>query len=179
MILAKLAILEALREGRLTVSPMDSESLQPASIDLRLGTNFLVPRDRILDPHPQDLGKADLRAEEASSMVLQPGEFVLARTVEVVKLAHSISGFVEGRSSVGRGGLFIHNAGFIDPGFEGTITLELFNAFPTPIRIWAGRRICQIVLMECVGESGGYQGKYQGQIAATSSRFDLDAEVFE
>lgn len=176
MILAKSAIQDALRAGHLSVDPMNEESIQPASIDLRLGTHFLIP-DFNFFYHPYDIGDAPMLEQEGEEIIIPAMGFLLARTIERIRLSDDISGFVEGRSSVGRGGLFIHNAGFIDPGFEGTITLELFNAFPAPLRLKAGRRICQIVLMDCRGESGGYHGKYQGQTNTTASMFDKDPEV--
>jgi dCTP deaminase len=86
-----------------------------------------------------------------------------------------MTAFVEGRSSVGRMGLFIQNAGWVDPGFKGEITLELYNANSLPIRLEAGRRICQLVL--CSMDKPAlkpYSGKYQGQMKSTGSRVYLD-----
>lgn len=175
MILAKSSIREALDSGNLEVSPLDSESIQPASVDLRLGTHFLVPD--LTDRRSCPLGEVPMVQFVSDRVVIPAHGFLLARTVERVRLADTLTGFVEGRSSVGRGGLFIHNAGFVDPGFDGTITLELFNAHAVPLELWAGRRICQLVLMECKGISGGYHGKYQHQVEATASRFNQDAEA--
>jgi dCTP deaminase len=88
-----------------------------------------------------------------------------------------LTAFVEGRSSVGRSGLFIQNAGWVDPGFHGMITLELYNANNAPMRIAAGRRICQLVLARAddVVEQP-YAGKYQGQMDTTGSRVHMDVE---
>jgi dCTP deaminase len=97
--------------------------------------------------------------------------------MEYVKLPDDLTSFVEGRSSIGRMGLFIQNAGWVDPGFEGQITLELYNANSLPIRLEAGRRICQLVFckMDQVAENP-YRGKYQGQRGTTGSRVFKDSE---
>jgi dCTP deaminase len=92
-------------------------------------------------------------------------------TREFIRLPANITAFVEGRSSIGRIGLFIQNAGWVDPGFEGTITLELYNANRLPIRLTSGRRICQIVFARMDGPaSRPYAGKYQHQMDAVGSR---------
>jgi dCTP deaminase len=99
--------------------------------------------------------------------------------MEYVRLPHNLTAFVEGRSSIGRIGLFIQNAGWVDPGFEGQITLELYNANSLPIRLEAGRRICQLVFCRMdQAADAPYQGKYQGQRNATGSQVSKDREVF-
>jgi dCTP deaminase len=101
----------------------------------------------------------------------------LATTCEYIRLPADVTAFVEGRSSIGRIGLFIQNAGWVDPGFEGNITLELFNANRLPIRLVAGRRICQLVFARMdQAAQNPYSGKYQGQRQTTGSRIALDAE---
>ena len=101
----------------------------------------------------------------------------MATTRERVEVPDFLAAFVEGRSSIGRMGLFIQNAGWVDPGFCGQITLELYNANNLPIEIEAGRRICQIVFakMDQPVESA-YCGKYQNQKGAMSSRVFDDVE---
>ncbi|MCZ6729704.1 MAG: dCTP deaminase, partial [SAR324 cluster bacterium] len=85
--------------------------------------------------------------------------------------------FVEGRSSIGRIGLFVENAGWVDPGFEGELTLELYNANRQPIRLQAGRRICQLVFARMdQPASVPYRGKYQGQRKPMGSRIYQDSE---
>jgi len=95
----------------------------------------------------------------------------------VIRIPANVTAFVEGRSSIGRMGLFIQNAGWVDPGFEGNITLELFNANRLPLRLSAGRRICQIVFafMDKATQTP-YKGKYQGQRGTVGSMIfkDLD-----
>jgi dCTP deaminase len=112
------------------------------------------------------------------SFVVPAHGFVLATTREYIRLPHTLTAFVEGRSSVGRLGLFIQNAGWVDPGFEGSITLELYNANHAPMRIEAGRRICQLVIAQADRPvERPYCGKYQGQRETTGSRAHLDTEV--
>ena len=106
-----------------------------------------------------------------------PGQFVLATTMEYFELPDNLTAFVEGRSSMGRMGLFIQNDGSVDPGFKGEITLELFNANKCAIELKAGRRVGQLVFAEMDDYAmNPYRGKYQGQMGATGSRVFLDRE---
>jgi dCTP deaminase len=163
--------------GELEVSPITSESIQPASIDCRLGDHFLVVEDRQM--HTIDLNTEIIyRQLDGPSITIPPHSFLLATTMEFVRLPQNLTAFVEGRSSIGRIGLFIQNAGWVDPGFEGQITLELYNANSLPIRLEAGRRICQLVF--CLMDQAAaapYKGKYQGQRRATGSQVFKDIEV--
>jgi deoxycytidine triphosphate deaminase len=113
-------------------------------------------------------------------VVIPPRSFVLATTDEWVSLPPTLLGRVDGRSSLGRLGLFVENAGFIDPGFRGTITLEFFNASRLPVTVTVGQRICQMSLetlsSPCTRPYGdpSRQSKYQGQSGATMSRITLE-----
>ncbi|CAK6475151.1 dCTP deaminase [Peribacillus castrilensis] len=109
-------------------------------------------------------------------IIIPPQAFVIGTTIEVIKLPNNMSAFVEGRSSIGRLGLFIQNAGWVDPGFEGHITLELYNANRVPIELKAGRRICQLVLAALDQETTPYIGKYYGQNKATETQVSLEEE---
>lgn len=177
MILSDRTLEDMIKAGTLTVDPLGPDSIQPASIDCRLGTHFLEVEDR-------KISVIDLKTEiayrefEGESITIPAKSFVLATTMEYVKLPNDLTAFVEGRSSIGRIGLFIQNAGWVDPGFEGQITLELFNANSLPIRLDAGRRICQLVFckMDQTARSP-YQGKYQGQRRTTGSRVFKDSET--
>ncbi len=109
--------------------------------------------------------------------LLLPGQFVLATTMEYISLPDDLTAFVEGRSSLGRMGLFIQNAGWVDPGFRGEITLELYNANRCAIELTAGRRVGQLVFARMDAPAlRPYDGKYQGQRGATGSRVHLDEE---
>lgn len=176
MILSDKTIKRMLESGELGVEPLDLSQIEPASIDLRLGDTFLTPRATtgicsMSEPPEYETMTAD-------EFVIPTRGFVLATTREVVRLPDNLTAFVEGRSSVGRLGLFIQNAGWVDPGFEGAITLELYNANNAPMRIEAGRRICQLVLAQADQTvERPYRGKYQGQRVTTGSRIHLDSEV--
>lgn len=164
---------------------VDPVALQPASVDLTLGDHWLVPRanterfyenpafeTEAFEVGTDTMKPVDYDATTAKSFWVPANGFVLARTRETIALSNDLFGKVEGRSSVGRLGLVVETAGVIDPGFRGTITLEIANLLPYPVLLHAGTRICQIVVSRMDGDTeGGYaaKGKYSGQIAATGS----------
>jgi len=177
MILSDKTIKKMTKEGELVVTPLMEESIQPASIDCRLGDHFLVLED--WEMHSLELD-AEIKYRQYSGqfLTLPPHSFLLATTMEYIKLPNDLTAFVEGRSSIGRMGLFIQNAGWVDPGFEGQITLELYNANSLPIRLEAGRRICQLVFCRMDQAAlNPYRGKYQGQRKATGSKAFKDREI--
>jgi dCTP deaminase len=103
---------------------------------------------------------------------------LLATTREYIKLPGNLTAFVEGRSSIGRMGLFIQNAGWVDPGFEGEITLELYNANRLPIKLQSDRRVCQLVFASMDQYAlNPYKGKYQGQTKPVGSRVYMDEDI--
>jgi dCTP deaminase len=153
MIISDQTLKRMLAERQIVVEPVEPYQLQPASIDLRLGRRFLKLDENALDALSLDTEPCYVTLDK-EEIVLPPQTFLLATTVEYVKIPANVTAFVEGRSSIGRMGLFIQNAGWVDPGFEGTITLELFNANRLPLRLTAGRRICQIVFALMDRESG-------------------------
>ncbi|MCM1579483.1 MAG: dCTP deaminase [Ruminococcus sp.] len=174
MILSDRTIAEYLQKGFMSIEPVTEEQLQPASVDIRLGNTFKVTEDICSGV----IGLNDeikYKTIETDKYVLLPGQFVLASTMEYFCLPDYITAFVEGRSSLGRMGLFIQNAGWVDPGFEGEITLELFNANRCAIELKAGRRVGQLVFAETDRPAAKpYNGKYQGQKGAVGSRVHLD-----
>lgn len=176
MILSDGTLRNLLASGELVVDPVDEDQIQPASIDLRLSDHFLKVDENRLEVIRLD---AEVAYEELTQeqIVIPPHSFLLATTRERIRLPNDVTAFVEGRSSIGRIGLFIQNAGWVDPGFEGNLTLELFNANRLPIRLQTGRRICQLVFARMdQAASTPYQGKYQGQSRATGSRIRLDTD---
>ena len=177
MVLSDKTIMRMLREGTLSVSPLEEGQIQPASVDIRLGNMFSIIED--LPRGVIDLeNEIQYRTMETDTYVLLPGQFVLATTMEYIELPDNLTAFVEGRSSLGRMGLFIQNAGWVDPGFKGEITLELFNANRCAIELKAGRRVGQLVFAEMDAMAlNPYNGKYQGQRGATGSRVYLDGEL--
>ena len=177
MILSDRTILRMLAEGTLGISPLEPAQVQPARVDIRLGNTFSVVEDTssgiIIMEH-----EIRYKTIETDTYLLLPGQFVLATTMEYVTLPDNLTAFVEGRSSLGRMGLFSQNAGWVDPGFRGEITLELFNANRCAIELRAGRRVGQLVLAEMDAPAlHPYSGKYQGQTGATGSRVYLDPEA--
>ena len=169
-------------EGRIKIEPWDPGMVQPASVDIRLGNTFRVfhnhraPAIDLNDP-PKNLTE-QVEIGEDESFVIHPGEFVLGRTLEWVKLPDDIVSRIEGKSSIGRIGLIVHaTAGFIDPGFEGTLTLEITNLTRIPIKLTAGLPIAQLSFMTLDRPAERPYGHpelgshYQGQVEATASRY--------
>lgn len=177
MILSDHTIKECLASGELVIDPMDESSIQPASVDFHLGDHFLILDEQQMTSIAMDQPIA-YREIVGAKITIPPHSFILATTKEFIRLSDTITSFVEGRSSVGRMGLFIQNAGWVDPGFEGKITLELYNASRLPIVLEAGRRICQFVFCRLTHRADRpYQGKYKGQQQTVGSRINLDTEV--
>lgn len=177
MILSDKTLMKMLEEKTLVVEPIEKEQIQPASIDIRLGNTFSIVEDT-------STGIINLENEikyktiTTDSYILLPNQFVLATTMEYFDLPDNLTAFVEGRSSLGRMGLFIQNAGWVDPGFKGEITLELYNANRCAIELKAGRRVGQLVFAKMDDTAlNPYNGKYQGQKGATGSRVFMDKEV--
>lgn len=176
MILSDQAILTRLENRTLSISPLEKEQIQPASVDIRLGNTFSVIEDSPSGVITMDQ-EITYKTIQSDTYVLLPGQFILATTMEYFVLPDDLTAFVEGRSSLGRMGLFIQNAGWVDPGFEGEITLELFNANRCAIKLQSGRRVGQLVFARMDTPAlHPYRGKYQGQKGATGSRVYLDHE---
>ena len=179
MFLSDKDIKEAIKKGEIKIDHFKGKinperNIQPASLDLRLGEDFLV-----LDYHKSSgvikLDEKQIYEKRVGKIILPPGEFILGTTLEYISLSNNIVANVQGRSSIGRMGLFIQNAGWIDPGFEGNITLELFNANKLPIELTPNRRICQIIFGYTKSPSEHpYAGKYKGQRGTTGSRIHED-----
>lgn len=149
-------------------------AINPASINLRLGDTFSIIS--IYQPMIK-LGE-EIKYESVGlvdgHVIIHPGDFMLATTRERIKVPIGAAAFVQGRSSIGRAGLSIQNAGFVDPGFVGHITLELKNDGPNPIILYPDYPVAQLIFMEAKDVSRPYDGKYIGQVEATGSRMHLD-----
>jgi dCTP deaminase len=179
LILSDRTIERLIADGRLKVDPLDENSIQPASIDCRLGDDFLVVDENSMAVLTMQT-EIRYRKIAAPEITLPPHSFILATTREYIQLPDDLVAFVEGRSSIGRMGLFIQNAGWVDPGFRGRITLELYNANSLPIRLEAGRRVCQLVFCRMVEPARRpYSGKYQGQSTTEGSRVYRDDDAAE
>ena len=174
MILSDKTISKMIEENTLVIEPITKEQIQPASVDIRLGNTFSVVNDT-----PSGIitlgNKIEYKSIVTDTYLILPGQFVLATTMEYFELPDDLTAFVEGRSSLGRMGLFIQNAGWVDPGFKGEITLELYNANRCAIELKAGRRVGQLVFAKMDDSAlNPYNGKYQGQRGATGSRVFMD-----
>ncbi|MYL29901.1 dCTP deaminase [Halobacillus halophilus] len=178
MILSSETILNKVEKAELEIAPFIPEHVQPASIDLTLGSHFMT-----VDEHStgcisvrKKAPYRDIYIGRGESIMIPPHSFVLATTNEWVRLPNDLTAFVEGRSSIGRMGLFVQNAGWVDPGFEGRITLELFNSNRSPIELIEGWRICQLVLAQMDRPTKTYEGKYFGQSSTKASAIYEDKE---
>lgn len=187
VILSDRTIKEAIASGRIVIDPFEESYVQPSSIDLRVDRFFRVfenHRYPYIDPKaPQEDLTTLVETEDDEPFILHPGEFVLGSTLERVGLGEDIVARLEGKSSLGRIGLLIHStAGFVDPGFDGYLTLELSNVANLPIAIYPGMKIGQISFYQLTTAaehpygSDGAGSKYQGQRGPTPSRVHQDFE---
>jgi len=190
MILSDRDILARMAEGDLVVEPLDDPELQvqPASVDLRLGREFLeFERTNIASIHPDsedEVGDyvSETVVEEGGEFVLHPGDFVLGTTVERVEIPPDLIAHVEGRSSLGRLAIVVHaTAGLADPGYCGQITLELSNLGAAPVALSPGMRVSQLTFTELSSPAerpyGSERGsKYQNQEGPQASRLGGDRE---
>ena len=170
-------------DGRIRIDPWDPDMVQPASIDVKLGNSFRVFHNfRVasidLAAPPRNLTEL-VEVQEDESFVIHPGEFCLGRTEERLELPDDIVCRVEGKSSLGRLGLIVHaTAGFVDPGWKGTLTLELTNLTRVPIVLWPGKPIAQLSFMALDKPAERPYGHpelgshYAGQVDATESRYE-------
>lgn len=185
MLLSNRGILEEIRFENIIIQPFKPELMQPASYDVLLSPDFkaqMFVDDSVITPwmDPKVDNSEyfnDVYVPRGSAFSLQPGAFVLGSTVEVVALGANIAARVEGKSSLGRLGLVVHStAGFIDPGFEGQITLELSNDGTMPIFLYPGMKIGQLCFFRLPDPTTLLYGSrtagshYQNQAGPTTSR---------
>lgn len=190
-ILSDKDIKKYLKEGKISIEPLkDERQIQPSSVDMRLGDEFKVfkvIRKPYIDPNDEDDIASYMESttvKDGEAFIIHPNEFALATTAEYVKVPDDLVARVEGRSSMGRLGVTMHvTAGFIDPGFEGKITLEISNIGAMPVALYPGQRVCQIVFETMTSPSELPYGhpdrnsKYMGQTRPESSRVKLDYEL--
>lgn len=188
MLLSDGDIRKQLQEGRIGLEPLNLELLQPSSIDVRLDRFFRLFDNHkypFIDPREQqdELTRfVEVQSDEA--FILHPGEFVLGSTFEYVSLPNDIAARLEGKSSLGRLGLLTHStAGFVDPGFQGHVTLELSNVATLPIKLWPGMKIGQLCFFKLSSPSENpygsekYGSRYQGQRGPTASRSHMNFHI--
>lgn len=158
MILSDKTIRRMIDDGNIRIRPdIREEQIQPASLDVRLG-------QQIYDP------SRDETYIDCDKLILEPGRAYLGHTMDEVSLPLDVAAQLTGRSSLGRKGIIIHKtAGWIDPGFSGEITLELYNFSDSAVELDVGSRIGQLVFFRLDQISHGYDGQYQGQRGITKS----------
>ncbi|MEX0990270.1 MAG: dCTP deaminase [Actinomycetota bacterium] len=185
MILSDRTIREELAAGRVVIDPLDEACIQPSSVDLHVDSQFRVfansryPYIDVQREMPDLTELVEVPGEEP--FILHPGEFVLGSTLERVALPDDLVARLEGKSSLGRLGLLIHStAGYVDPGWDGYLTLELSNVANLPITIYPKMKIGQISFFRLTTPADVPYGsseagsKYQGQRGPTPSRFFRD-----
>ncbi|HEX2293899.1 MAG TPA: dCTP deaminase [Actinomycetota bacterium] len=182
MILSDRDIRKAIGDGRIGIDPFDESDVQPSSVDLHVDRYFRTfhnhrhPFIDVKQPMENLTELVEVRGDDP--FILHPGEFVLGSTAEYVSLPDDLVARLEGKSSLGRLGLLIHStAGYVDPGFEGHLTLELSNVANLPITIYPGMKIGQISFFHLTSPADHPYGtskvgsKYQGQRGPTPSRY--------
>lgn len=163
------------------IEPFREEQLQPSSYDVRLGSTFRViqaHQTRYIDlSEPETFRNLTKKVEVEGDMVIHPGEAVIGQTDEYVKIPNGIVSRIEGKSSIARLFLIIHMAGYIDPGFEGVVTLEMVNFSPVPIIAHHGNLIAQLSFTRMTSDAERpYAGRYQGDAEATASRYGMEVK---
>ncbi len=188
MLLSDRDIRTQIEAGRIGLDPLNMELIQPSSMDVRLDRFFRLFDNHkypFIDPREQqdDLTRF-VEVDKDEAFILHPGEFVLGSTFEFVTLPNDIAARLEGKSSLGRLGLLTHStAGFVDPGFQGHVTLELSNTATLPIKLWPGMKIGQLCFLQLSSESENpygsakYGSRYQGQRGPTASRSYLNFHI--
>lgn len=183
MILSDRDIRAEIEAGRIVIDPFDADCVQPSSVDLHVDSQFRVfansryPYIDVAKEMPDLTELVEVQGKEP--FILHPGEFVLGSTAERVAIPNDLVARLEGKSSLGRLGLLIHStAGYVDPGWDGYLTLELSNVANLPITLYAGMRIGQISFFKLTSPAevpyGAAGNKYQGQRGPTPSRFFQD-----
>jgi dCTP deaminase len=183
MVLADRTIRRLIEEGRIVIDPFDDTLVQPSSVDVRVDRLFRVFRNSRypyidVKQEQEELTELVEIDDDTAFILLHPGEFVLGSTLERIGLPDDLVARLEGKSSLGRLGLLIHStAGFIDPGWDGHVTLELSNVANLPITIYVGMKIGQLSFVQLTEPAERPYGasalgsKYQGQAGPTPSRY--------
>jgi len=195
MQLADCEIRDAVKSDILRITPFNIDQINPNSYDVRLGEEFYYydnfgtvaipyPDYDVIDPYDKETIERKITHYIGEYFIIEPQQFVLARTVENIELPSSICAQIGGKSSLARLGLSIHQTGgFIDAGFQGTLTLELFNANCRPIKLYAGMKIAQIMFMQgsscCRPYNIREKSKYSGQVYPQLSKYYLNDKPYQ
>lgn len=182
MILSDKDIKKALAEKHIGIDPLFPNSIQPASVDVHLGADFLVFKNTnnvCIDPKdPIDNMMEELSIDENKQFILHPGEFALGMTYETVAVPNDMVLQLNGKSSLGRIGLIVHaTAGYVDPGNTLKITLELHNLANLPIKLYYKMPIAQVAFVTLSSEvdvpygKDGLNSKYYGSTKPVASQY--------
>jgi dCTP deaminase len=178
MILVDWQILDRIARGSINIDPYDPRLVQPNSLDIRLGNHFVwyIGSSEVIDPYNKDSVSSGIEEVHADSFILNPGQFVLAETLECIGLPDNVVATIEGKSSIARLGITLHQTGgWIDAGFRGTITLEMANVNSRPVKVYAGMPVGQLVFYTTERAEKPYDkkgdAKYLDQRQATLSRY--------
>lgn len=167
-VLGRQAILRAIDEGAIAISPFKLENVGPASVDLTLASSFRVFRKvhEVVDVNEHTdyrdfTDKVELSGDE--HILIMPGETILGITQERLRLGPGLCGWLEGRSRFARLGLMVHiSAPFMGPGIDSQQVLEMSNFGPAPLAVHPGTAICQFIFQTLDGEEH-YRGRFAGQ----------------
>jgi len=182
MILSDKDIKQALKDGKIRIDPLFPNSVQPASVDVHLGADFLVFKNTsnvCIDPKdPIDQMMEPLTIDDNRQFVLHPGEFALGMTYETVAVPNDMVLQLNGKSSLGRIGLIVHaTAGYVDPGNTLKITLELHNLANLPIKLYYKMPIAQVAFVRLSSEvdvpygKDALNSKYFGSVKPVASQY--------
>lgn len=182
MILSDRDIKKSLRSGKIIIEPLFPNALQPASVDLHLGADFLIFKTDehiCIDPaEPLEKTMERVKIGQSRQFIIHPGQFALGMTYEVVGVSSDMVGRLEGKSSLGRIGLIIHaTAGYLDPGNRLKMTLELHNISSLPIKLYYKMPIAQISFTPLSSKAENPYGgkllnsKYYGNVKPKASQY--------
>lgn len=180
-IIGHTVLAQMLASERLIVSPTNADSIQPTSIDIRLG-RYLKISEHMDEPYDFEKGNAKYIVHDLflqGPYELSPSEFVLGMAYEYIELPLELTATLEGKSSVGRFGLVIQNAGRVDPKYRGKLTLELLNSEKFSVLLKNGMPIGQLVFAETTGVTTGYgedffRSRYNGDVTPQESRLYMN-----
>jgi dCTP deaminase len=184
MILVDWQLLDRIARGYIKIEPFDPKLVQPNSLDIRLGDHFVwyERSSDVIDPYNPASISSHVGEVHADRFTLNPGQFVLAETLERIELPDNIVATIEGKSSIARLGVTLHQTGgWIDAGFRGTITLEMANVNSRPVKVYAGMPIGQLVFYTTERAENPYykksDAKYLDQRQATLSRYHANKKI--
>lgn len=169
MILSDWQLRDLIKSGELGLEPFDSDAIGPTSIDLRLGPTAVVYTSDTIELGKSDPETREFEIDYETGFRLEPGAFILANTLERIRMPNGYQGFIETKGDIARAGLQVHNGdGHVDPGYDGTITLEVTNMNSIPVIIRPGVFVCQIYIHQLSALcERPYGGKYLGHSRPT------------